>query len=112
MTEKQVSQPTTEHSSLNDGEATIAGCVAGTLGGLVLGVLIAWLTIGEWSVTSAIVVAHVTLAMIAMGAWSAPSLFSETAPSEHHALEAVSAPAGNAGASAETEHQPDPALQA
>jgi hypothetical protein len=62
---------------IGDGKAVAIGGLAGALGGILLGLLIAWSTSPGWSLTSIIIVFHVTVAMIAMGAWCAPSIVSD-----------------------------------
>lgn len=60
-----------------DNVAILIGCVSGALSGVSLGLLIAWTISPDWTIMSWIVLFHITLAMIAMGAWCAPSLFSD-----------------------------------
>jgi hypothetical protein len=68
--------------SIDDGRAAAMGSLAGGFGGILLGLLIAWSTGPGWSLTSVIIVAHVTLAMIAMGAWCGPSIVSDPTQEE------------------------------
>ena len=65
--------------SMSDGAAVVIGCSGGAAGGLLLGLVIAAATVPLFSLTSAIVILHVTLAMIAMGAWCVPSIVSDPA---------------------------------
>ena len=54
--------------------AAFVGCLAGAIAGAPLGLLIAWIIMPGWSLMTAIIVAHVSLAMLAMGAWAIPAL--------------------------------------
>jgi hypothetical protein len=78
-----------ERPPIGDGAALTIGSLAGAAGGILLGVLIASIVDPGWTLTSAIIVFHVTLAMVAMGAWTAPSLFSD--PEQEAASPAVAA---------------------
>lgn len=73
-----MNHPNSEQAS--DGWAALVGCAVGAALGAVLGGVAAWATApGSWF-AAALVVFHVTLAMIVMGVWLAPSLMSKPRP--------------------------------
>jgi hypothetical protein len=76
--------------SIGDGQAVEIGSLAGAVGGILLGLLAAWSTGPGWSLTSVIIVAHVTVAMIAMGAWPAIDRFRSRAAGRSNAASASS----------------------
>jgi len=75
------------HDAMSDGMAALIGALAGAASGLFLGLIVAAATVPLYSLTSAIVISHVTLAMVAMGAWCAPSIVSD--PMKEHATNTV-----------------------
>ncbi len=77
MNPSNATGPGNPPSAMGDGLSMLLGSLAGLVGGVLLGGLIAWTVSPTWSLTSAIIVFHVTLAMVAMGAWTAPSLISD-----------------------------------
>lgn len=66
--------PTDAESTLHDVSAVALGCLAGVLAGGALGGCIVVLLGDSSPGMSAIVVLHTVLAMVVMGAWTAPSL--------------------------------------
>lgn len=91
MSRTETTNPNHPQPNLGDGVSVLIGSLAGAAGGVLLGGLIAWTVSPGWSITSAIIIFHVTLAMIAMGAWTAPSLISD--PDQEAAQQQPSAPA-------------------
>jgi hypothetical protein len=66
--------PTDAESSMHDVSAAALGCLAGVLMGGGLGACIVVLLGNSSPGMSAIVMLHSVLAMVVMGAWTAPSL--------------------------------------
>ncbi len=77
MTDATEVRPNPLPDCVSDGAAVLVGCLAGGLIGVTLGLLIAWTISPGWTLMSWIVLCHVTLAMVAMGAWCAPALLSD-----------------------------------
>ncbi len=69
-------------ASISDASAALRGSLLGIAAGIPLGILIASLMGSLWTVTGVIVVLHAAIAMVAMGAWLAPSLLSKPVDEE------------------------------
>jgi hypothetical protein len=68
---------TNKQPARHDGFAILIGCLAGLSGGIFLGLCFVFLLGCDTLEMQLVIVLHTTLAMIVMGAWTAPSLWSE-----------------------------------
>lgn len=68
---------TNNQSARHDVFAILIGCLAGLLGGLGLGLCFVFLLSCDTLEMQLVIVLHTTLAMIVMGAWTAPALMPE-----------------------------------
>lgn len=69
--------PSNNQPPRHDGFAILMGCLAGLLGGMGLGLCFVFLLGCDTLDMQLVIVLHTTLAMIVMGAWTAPALTPE-----------------------------------